>query len=118
MSRRRKNVKRKNSPQFNDKFKHRFVTPRSIWIWFCVLIIIGGIAIGCIRIRHRVSVYQERIDELSTEIKELEKTNEDLRDQMENVNSDEYIERLARERLGMIKEGEVVLKQSKEKTEE
>ncbi|MBR5047486.1 MAG: septum formation initiator family protein [Eubacterium sp.] len=106
--------KKKNSRQFNQRFKRRFLTSRSAIIWVFTIIIFAGMAVGFYKIEQRVAGYQETIDELSTEIRNLKQTNRQLEDEMENVNSDEYIEKMARERLGMVKEGEFILKQSKE----
>ena len=110
--------KENNSEEFNDRYKQRFFTPRARLVCVCVIIVSVGIFIGCLKVQKRVDVYQSRIDELSTEVKELEKENEDLEEQMDHINSDEYLEQLARERLGMIKKGESVLKQSKEQAED
>ena len=106
--------KKKNSRQFNQRFKRRFLTSRSAIIWAFTIIIFAGMAVGFFKIEQRVAGYQQTIDELSTEIKNLKNTNQQLEEEMENVNSDEYIEKMARERLGMVKEGEYILKQSKE----
>lgn len=106
--------KKKNSRQFNQRFKRGFLTSRSAIIWAFTIIIFAGMAVGFFKIEQRVAGYQQTIDELSTEIKNLKNTNQQLEEEMENVNSDEYIEKMARERLGMVKEGEYILKQSKE----
>ena len=106
--------KKKNSRQFNQRFKRRFLTSRSAIIWAFTIIIFAGMAVGFYKIEQRVSSYQKTIDELSTEIKTLKNTNQQLEEEMENVNYDEYIEKMARERLGMVKEGEYILKQSKD----
>lgn len=68
-------------------------------------------------IEKKISVYEKMISELSTEIKDLEKTNKSLEDQMDNINTDEYIEKMARDRLGMVKKGEIILKQSDQEKE-
>ena len=110
--------KKKNSRQFNQRFKRRFLTSRSAIIWAFTIIIFAGMAVGFYKIEQRVSSYQETIDELSTEIKTLKDTNRQLEEEMENVNSDEYIEKMARERLGMVIEGEYILRQSKDADQE
>ncbi len=110
--------KKKNSRQFNQRFKRRFLTSRSAIIWAFTIIIFAGMAVGFYKIEQRVSSYQETIDELSTEIKTLKDTNRQLEEEMENVNSDEYIEKMARERLGMVKKGEYILRQSKDVDQE
>ena len=90
---------------------------RSGIIWLCTIIIFLGMGIGFLKMERKVSSYRQTIDELSTEIRQLKETNSQLEEEMDNVNSDEYIEKMARERLGMVKKGEYVLKQSRENTE-
>ena len=109
--------KKKNSRQFNQLFRRRFFTMRSGIIWLCTIIIFLGMGIGFLKMEQKVSSYRQTIDELSTEIRQLKETNSQLEEEMDNVNSDEYIEKMARERLGMVKKGEYVLKQSRESTE-
>jgi cell division protein FtsL len=43
---------------------------------------------------------------IQAQIEEIKKENEKLKDEIERMQSDEYIERIARERLGLIKPGE------------
>ncbi len=43
---------------------------------------------------------------IQAQIEEIKKENEKLKDEIERMRSDEYIERIARERLGLIKFGE------------
>ena len=45
---------------------------------------------------------------IQAQIEEIKKENEKLKDEIERMRSDEYIERIARERLGLIKFGEVM----------
>jgi len=49
---------------------------------------------------------QER--EVRAQIQKLQKENQQLRKQVEMLNSDAYIEKIAREKLGLVKEGEKV----------
>lgn len=113
-----KRTKKKNSKQFNQQFKKRFFTRKSGLIWLFTFIILIGMAIGILRIEKRVSIYRGRIAELSTEIRDLQRENDDLEEQMNNANSDEYIERMARERLGMVKKGEYSLRESDQEVQQ
>jgi cell division protein FtsB len=45
---------------------------------------------------------------LQAKIKEEEKNMEELKKQKDIINSDEYIEKIAREKLGMVKKGEKI----------
>ena len=51
---------------------------------------------------------------MKTDVKNIEQTNKELEKEKNNLNTDESKERIARERLGMIKEGEISLQQAKD----
>lgn len=48
------------------------------------------------------------------ELEELKEKKSKLQAEVDNAQSDEYLEKLARDRLGMIKEGEVIINSKKE----
>ena len=54
---------------------------------------------------------QKEIDNKQFQLDEVKQKNERLQDEVEKINSDsaDYLEKLARERLGMIKPGEKVV---------
>lgn len=54
------------------------------------------------RIRENIVISQEQLDE-------LQEKNSKLEEELQNIHSEEEQERLVRERLGMIKEGEKVV---------
>ncbi len=49
---------------------------------------------------------QNELDELNEKIAQEEKTSRELKELMQIVGSDEYVEKIAREELGLIKENE------------
>ena len=57
---------------------------------------------------------QEDISISQKQLKELKDKNSKLEADLKKVESDEYIEKLIRERLGMIKEGEKVVNSQKQ----
>lgn len=78
------------------------------------LIIIGLASIfifSYIRQQVTMSRIEKQLNERQTVLDELTKKNERLQDEVEKINttSNEYVEKLARERLGMIKPGEKVV---------
>lgn len=58
-------------------------------------------------------ITKKRLDDEKTKVEQqmesLKKENVELTEEIENSKSDAYVERLARERLGMIKKGEQVI---------
>lgn len=51
----------------------------------------------------------ERVKDEEKKLQELEKKNEDLNKKLEEVQSSNYLEKMARDKLGLVKEGEVVV---------
>ena len=101
--------KRKNSKQFNRKFKKRFFTRKSVTVLVAAFIIMIAVGVGCNQQRKRAENYQKTIDELNTEIKDLKDTNEALESEKNNLDTDEFKEKMARERFGMIGKDEYSL---------
>ncbi|MBL4936918.1 septum formation initiator family protein [Clostridium sp. YIM B02515] len=64
-----------------------------------VCYIIGSTQISMTKIRKELNVRQQ-------ELTKLQEKNEKLQDEVKMSKTDDYIEKLARERLGMIKDGE------------
>ena len=101
--------KKKNSKQFNRQFKKTFFTKKSAIIIVCTVIILSAFWGAYQKVERKAAKYQKTIDELKTEVKNLNQTNKTLEKEKNNIDTDESKERIARERLGMIKEGEIVL---------
>lgn len=110
--------KRKNSKQFNRKFKKRFFTRKSVTVLVAAFIIMIAVGVGCNQQRKRAENYQKTIDELNTEIKDLKDTNEALESEKNNLDTDEFKEKMARERLGMIGKDEYSLEESDQEVPE
>lgn len=109
-----KKKKQKNSKQFNRQFKKKFFTKKSAIIIVCTVVILGAFWMGYQGVEKKTAKYQKTIDELKTDVKNIEQTNKELEKEKNNLNTDESKERIARERLGMIKEGEISLQQAKD----
>lgn len=107
--------KKKNSKQFNRKFKKRFFTKKSVTVLLAAIIIMIIVGFGCNQQRKKAEIYQNTIDELSTEIRDIKETNKSLESEKDNINTDEFKEKMARERLGMIGKDEYSLEKSEGK---
>lgn len=67
-----------------------------------VLVIIGGKAVQGYEMRQEARALEQRIDGLKRE-------NRRMTQELEHLQSDEYIEKVAREELGLIREGDVAI---------
>lgn len=72
-----------------------------------------GVSILCISTLVSQEVTKRRLQEekekVESQLESLTEKNKDLTNEFNDSKTDEYIERLARERLGMIKKGEKVV---------
>ena len=68
-------------------------------------------AFSYIRQNLTMSRIQKEIDNKQLQLEEIQQKNDRLREEVEKINSNssDYLEKLARERLGMIKPGEKVV---------
>mgnify|MGYP003593130257 CR=1 FL=1 len=86
--------------------KKKLILKRIIIIGFIIFFIVSYIkqSITMGRIQKEISNKQQQLDE-------IKQKNERLQDEVEKINSNspDYLEKLARERLGMIKPGEKVV---------
>lgn len=55
---------------------------------------------------NRLSIMQRDVLAVEQQVKDLQKKNADLREQLKLVQSDAYVEQVAREKLGLVKPGE------------
>ena len=58
--------------------------------------------------------YSARIEELNTQIEDEQDRKESLEDYAEYIQSDEYVEKIARAKLGLVYKNEIVFKESKD----
>lgn len=58
--------------------------------------------------QHVLDMRKSELLKVENEIKKQTDINKELNNKLNNINSDEYIEKVAREKLGMVKEGEKI----------
>lgn len=66
----------------------------------------------------KINKLETQVHNLNQEIKEAEEKNEELNEKLINVQSEEFIEKTARTKLGLVKPGEVLVIPVEEKKEE
>ncbi|MFZ5595714.1 MAG: FtsB family cell division protein [Bacillota bacterium] len=58
---------------------------------------------------NRLYALQSDISQIEQEVNDLKAKNEDLRKELKQVQSDAYVEQVAREKLGLVKSGETMI---------
>ncbi|WP_018248254.1 FtsB family cell division protein [Orenia marismortui] len=71
---------------------------------FCLLSIIYNFYQGY----QEKKIMESKIASLEAEIRVLDKSKKDLKEQIEHIHSEGFIERVAREELGLVKKGEIL----------
>lgn len=66
------------------------------------------------RTKQVLAEYQSRMNELNTKIEEEQKRTEEIEEYKEYVTTDEYVEEVARDKLGLVYDDEVLLKANEE----
>lgn len=77
-----------------------------------IIILIAILVISYVRQELTMNKIKKDIEAKQTQLNELQDKNKKLQDEVNQSSTDEYIERMARERLGMIKDGEKVITNS------
>lgn len=87
---------------------------RSVLMISCVIILLGGVVLGCgISLKEKNEAYLAKEEELQLQIDaELERS-EEIDALKEYVETDEYIEMVAKEKLGLAYENEILFEAQK-----
>ena len=79
-----------------------------------IILLFSMFIIGFIRQELTMKRIQKEIVESEEVLRNLKEKNFKLQAELESTPSDEYLEKLARERLGMVKKGEIVVSSQEE----
>ena len=79
-----------------------------------IILLFSMFIIGSIRQELTMKRIQKEIVESEEELRNLKEKNFKLQAELESTPSNEYLEKLARERLGMVKKGEIVVSSQEE----
>ncbi|MBE3588476.1 MAG: septum formation initiator family protein, partial [Thermoanaerobacteraceae bacterium] len=71
-----------------------------------VVLLFVYLALSFVAQYQRLEAMQRDLGQLQVQLEELQKRNTELREQLKQVQSDSYIEQVARQRLGLVKPGE------------
>lgn len=93
--------------------KKRRTTELSITIVLCLLV--GVLTVKGISLQQKVNANASRISSLNSQIEKEKQRTDEIDDLKEYMQTDEYIEKTAREKLGMVKDNEILFKESKSK---
>lgn len=77
------------------------------------LILLGSLAVESVNMRGQVAVYDARAAELEEKIENEKERTKEIDAQEEYMETDEYAAEVARDRLGLVKDNEIVFEEEK-----
>lgn len=98
-------ARRKQSKNSRRRWK---ATPRFFAMVLCLICLWVGS--GFVMRYFGIIMVQSEVTRVEREIAALERRNDAIREQIEYMQSDEYVEKVARDKLGLVKPGDIVYK--------
>ena len=80
-----------------------------------VLCLVAVLTVKGISLQQKVNANASRLSSLDSQIEEEKQCTDDITALKEYMQTDEYIEKTAREKLGMVKDNEILFKESQSK---
>lgn len=108
-----KERKEKNSGRKKKVRKKSRATELSITVVLCCLVAV--LTVKGISLQQKVNANASRLSRLDSQIEEEKQRTDDITALKEYMQTDEYIEKTAREKLGMVKDNEILFKESQSK---
>lgn len=103
----------KNSGRKKKVRKKSRTTEFSIIVVLCCLVAV--LTVKGISLQQKVNANASRLSRLDSQIEEEKQRTDDITALKEYMQTDEYIEKTAREKLGMVKDNEILFKESQSK---
>lgn len=103
----------KNSGRKKKVRKKSRTTELSITVVLCCLVAV--LTVKGISLQQKVNANASRLCSLDSQIEEEKQRTDDITALKEYMQTDEYIEKTAREKLGMVKDNEILFKESQSK---
>ena len=103
----------KNSGRKKKVGKKSRTTELSITVVLCCLVAV--LTVKGISLQQKVNANASRLHSLDSQIEEEKQRTDDITALKEYMQTDEYIEKTAREKLGMVKDNEILFKESQSK---
>jgi cell division protein DivIC len=94
----------------------RIVSPISgamLVITLVALVLLTAMLINGHHLQQKISGNEARLADLEKQIEEEELRTKEIEELQKYMNSDEYLEQTAKEKLGFVKDGEIIFKENK-----
>ncbi|MCD7982417.1 MAG: septum formation initiator family protein [Clostridiales bacterium] len=95
----------------HNRRKRRKSRAGRICVSFMVLALTAILSVQIVRLYQKDQSYQEQEAQLQAQLEEEQQRAEDLEEQEAYIGSDEYVEDMARTKLGMVYEDEILFRE-------
>ena len=99
-----------NSKKRKKKRKVRYNSLGMLAIALVVLVLLGGLMLGSNDLQERLTGYDAKAATLQQQIEDEQNRTEEIDKLKKYMETDEYTEEVAREKLGLVKDNETVFK--------
>lgn len=103
--------KKKVSGKARAKRNSKYNKIAMIGICFVVCVMLLLLFIEGRSVKEKIAANNERQQELTEQIEEEKERTEEIEDMQDYMQSDEYTEKIAKEKIGLIKENEIIFKE-------
>lgn len=92
---------------YRKKSQNRFSMVLAITV---MVVILGAVSVRGVQLQKKLEGYEARKEELQQQIAEEEQRTKDIEEYSKYTKTDEYVEEVARDKLGLVKKGEIIFK--------
>jgi cell division protein DivIC len=82
-------------------------------ITFVVMLLLLALVISGFCLQKKITSNNSRMEELQEQIASEKQRTEEIEEEEQYMQSDEYLEQTAKEKLGFVKDGEIIFKENK-----
>ncbi len=105
-------MNKKNSKNSRRKARSRQNRRTMLGITAVVCVLMAVILVQGQNLNRKLAANERRTEELQQQIQDENQRTESIEEMREYMQSDEYAEKVAREKLGLVKDGEILFKEA------
>lgn len=109
--RKAEHMRRMHSKKKRKKKQKRQSVSGKLCISCMVLVLTLIMTTQIVRLHHKDQEYQQKLEQLQSQLEEEQQRSDELADMEDYIGTDEYYEDMARTRLGMVFQDEILFKQ-------
>lgn len=83
-------------------------TKSSLWIKLVVLVLVVYATVTLVSLQSQISAKRDEVDALEKSIAAAQQEHQRLQDAIDNMDTDEGVEEIARNKLGLVSPGEII----------